>query len=151
MNPTYDFSGQLAFVTGGASGVCDRWRGRGAGGRERSGTGRGGRGVEGIGRANECDVADEAQVRDAVNATIPTLYHAAKHGIHGITKSAGLEYAARHPRERGRTRDHGHADGGEHEAGRSRRHRGDDAGCADQAPRSGQSISLSRTETAAAN
>jgi NAD(P)-dependent dehydrogenase (short-subunit alcohol dehydrogenase family) len=62
-------------------------------------------------------------------------YHAAKHGIHGITKSAGLEYAARHPRERSGPRDHGHADGREHEAGRGRSDRGNDAGCADQAPR----------------
>lgn len=180
MNPIYDYSDQVAFVTGAASGMglatAQAFAAAGAAialvdanadALAEADTALRAQGARTF--AVHCDVADEAQVRDAIDATVRTLggldvafnnagiqsdateladvsladydrilainlrgvyacmkyqllhmrtqgagaivncsslggfvgvpgraaYHAAKHGIHGITKSAGLEYAAR--------------------------------------------------------
>jgi NAD(P)-dependent dehydrogenase (short-subunit alcohol dehydrogenase family) len=180
MDPIYDFSGQVAFVTGAASGMglatAQAFATFGAAvalvDTNGAALAEADAALKAAGArtlAIQCDVADEVQVRDAVAATVGTLggldvafnnagiqsdateladvsladydrilginlrgvyacmkyqllhmrergagaivncsslggfvgvpgraaYHAAKHGIHGITKSAGLEYAAR--------------------------------------------------------
>jgi NAD(P)-dependent dehydrogenase (short-subunit alcohol dehydrogenase family) len=179
MNPIYDFSGQVAFVTGAASGMgfatAQAFANAGAAvalvdanGAALAAADAALKTAGAVTLAVQCNVADETQVRDAVNETVRRLgglnmafnnagiqidaieladvsladydrilavnlrgvyacmkyqllhmreigagaivncsslggfvgvpgraaYHAAKHGIHGLTKSAGLEYAA---------------------------------------------------------
>jgi NAD(P)-dependent dehydrogenase (short-subunit alcohol dehydrogenase family) len=122
MNPTYDFAGQVALVTGASSGMglatARAFATQGASvaladineDALRAATDEltaAGHTVLGM----ACDVADEAQVATLVERTgaivncsslgglvgLPgrASYHALKHGVLGLTKSAALEYAPR--------------------------------------------------------
>src|SRR4051794_38060831 len=84
MNPTYDFSGQVAFVTGAASGMglaaAQAFATAGAAvalvDTNAAALAEAEAALMAVGArtlAIQCDVADEDQVRDAVDATVRTL------------------------------------------------------------------------------
>ena len=65
-------------------------------------------------------------------------YHGTKHAVLGMTKSAGVERAARHPHQRGLPRHDRHANGGRHARRPGRRDGRDHEAAVDRPPRQGR-------------